>query len=226
MRLTCPNCGAAYLVADHLIPTAGRHVQCTACHTRWFARGAPAATVATPAPVLAAVAGAAPVAQGADQDTAAAPAPIDAGTAPEGAPEPETAPRMAVAPDTAPVTDEPAADETAPASEPATVLNPLRPLPGATGSGEPAAGTGPRRLALAPQTQPADTPRGRRRFVAGFLVALVLAAVALAAYVFEAEIVARVPAAAAALAAYTDAVDAARLWLDETVGRHLARLLG
>ena len=40
MRLTCPNCGAEYEVSDGMIPSAGRHVQCTACHTRWFVRGA------------------------------------------------------------------------------------------------------------------------------------------------------------------------------------------
>lgn len=39
MRLTCPNCGAEYDVPEGLIPPAGKHVQCTACHTRWFMRG-------------------------------------------------------------------------------------------------------------------------------------------------------------------------------------------
>ncbi len=36
MRLKCPNCGAEYDVAASMIPQGGRHVQCTACHTRWF----------------------------------------------------------------------------------------------------------------------------------------------------------------------------------------------
>jgi predicted Zn finger-like uncharacterized protein len=40
MRLTCPECGAEYEAPDSEIPTEGRHVQCTACHTRWFARKA------------------------------------------------------------------------------------------------------------------------------------------------------------------------------------------
>ena len=39
MRLTCPNCDAEYDVPDGMVPAAGRHVQCTSCHTRWFARG-------------------------------------------------------------------------------------------------------------------------------------------------------------------------------------------
>ena len=40
MRLTCPNCGAEYEVPEGMVPAAGRHVQCTSCHTRWFVRGA------------------------------------------------------------------------------------------------------------------------------------------------------------------------------------------
>ena len=43
MRLTCPNCGAEYDVADGMVPAAGRHVQCTACHTRWFVARRPGA---------------------------------------------------------------------------------------------------------------------------------------------------------------------------------------
>lgn len=38
MRLTCPNCAARYEVADGMIAPGGQHVQCTACHTRWYAR--------------------------------------------------------------------------------------------------------------------------------------------------------------------------------------------
>lgn len=38
MRLTCPTCGAEYEIADAMVPAAGRHVQCTACHARWFVR--------------------------------------------------------------------------------------------------------------------------------------------------------------------------------------------
>jgi predicted Zn finger-like uncharacterized protein len=37
MRLTCPTCETAYEVPAGQIPDEGRHVQCSACHTRWFA---------------------------------------------------------------------------------------------------------------------------------------------------------------------------------------------
>lgn len=36
MRLTCPNCQAQYEVADSVIPTGGRDVQCSACGNVWF----------------------------------------------------------------------------------------------------------------------------------------------------------------------------------------------
>ena len=38
MRLTCPNCGAQYEVADDVIPLSGRDVQCSACGNTWFQR--------------------------------------------------------------------------------------------------------------------------------------------------------------------------------------------
>lgn len=36
MRLICPNCGARYDVADDVIPTGGRDVQCSSCTKTWF----------------------------------------------------------------------------------------------------------------------------------------------------------------------------------------------
>jgi predicted Zn finger-like uncharacterized protein len=41
MRLTCPNCGARYEVADSMIPPEGRDVQCSNCSTTWFQSGRP-----------------------------------------------------------------------------------------------------------------------------------------------------------------------------------------
>ncbi|MEL7164001.1 MAG: zinc-ribbon domain-containing protein [Pseudomonadota bacterium] len=36
MRLTCPNCDAQYEVADEVIPTEGRDVQCSNCGNTWY----------------------------------------------------------------------------------------------------------------------------------------------------------------------------------------------
>lgn len=36
MRLVCPNCGAQYEVAEDVIPTNGRDVQCSNCGHTWF----------------------------------------------------------------------------------------------------------------------------------------------------------------------------------------------
>ncbi len=38
MRLTCPTCETIYEVPSGQLPEGGRHVQCSTCHTRWFAR--------------------------------------------------------------------------------------------------------------------------------------------------------------------------------------------
>ncbi len=37
MYLVCPNCNAEYEAPAGMVPDGGRHVQCSACHTRWFA---------------------------------------------------------------------------------------------------------------------------------------------------------------------------------------------
>jgi len=39
MRLTCPNCSARYEVDDSLVPPEGRDVQCSNCATTWFQPG-------------------------------------------------------------------------------------------------------------------------------------------------------------------------------------------
>lgn len=36
MRITCPNCNAHYKIAEDLIPSGGREVQCSNCGTTWF----------------------------------------------------------------------------------------------------------------------------------------------------------------------------------------------
>lgn len=70
---------------------------------------------------------------------------------------------------------------------------------------------------------------GRRRragFRTGFVLAALISAAAIAAYVAAPEIVARTTGAEAALAEYVAAVDAARDWVDRTVDRLLAELDG
>ncbi len=36
MRLLCPKCDAEYELADGIIPSSGRDVQCSSCETIWF----------------------------------------------------------------------------------------------------------------------------------------------------------------------------------------------
>lgn len=39
MRLICPNCNATYEIAEDMIPSDGRDVQCSNCGTTWFQEG-------------------------------------------------------------------------------------------------------------------------------------------------------------------------------------------
>ncbi|PJN93938.1 hypothetical protein CNY89_17450, partial [Amaricoccus sp. HAR-UPW-R2A-40] len=48
MRLSCPNCAAIYELSEDRLTPGGSHVQCSECHTRWFAR--PPALAAPPSP--------------------------------------------------------------------------------------------------------------------------------------------------------------------------------
>lgn len=84
MRLTCPNCSARYEVADSLIPSEGRDVQCSNCATTWFQPGRGAQSPATPSRQAA----------GQVRKPSPAPAPKAAAAAP--------APQRPAAPDPAP----------------------------------------------------------------------------------------------------------------------------
>jgi len=87
MRLTCPNCGARYEVADSMIPPEGRDVQCSNCSTTWFQPGR-----RTDRPTSVAV----------DRSAREAAAPV-------AEPPPPPAPEAAAAPDPEPAEDPPAA---------------------------------------------------------------------------------------------------------------------
>lgn len=229
MRLTCPNCAAEYEIAAHLVPPDGRHVQCTACHTRWFAR--PAAEPA-PAPASAEdedailrrlearprlVSSVAPVVvpltpPAAPPPPAEIPEPVDAEepeeteaqeTEAQDAAEPpaaEEAPAEPQTPDDVPAADDEPRGELRPALVPATTEPPqIVNLPAPSGRA---------RLDLTVEPGPAPmTLLPSSRFGHGLVLALVVMALAAAAYLWRAPIAAQVPAAAPALAAYGDLVD-------------------
>jgi predicted Zn finger-like uncharacterized protein len=211
MRLTCPNCGADYDVPDGMVPAAGRHVQCTSCHTRWFVRGRREAP--TEEQVLHRLEGRA----GAPRRETPAPRPADTGanakvialtrraeasTAPAGrAPEPPAPLRASVG--------KPASSPgiSRPADLPRDAAPPKRATP---------------RLDLdtaRAEPQPAP-PAPRSRFLPGLLVVLVPALLAFGAYRFGSEIAARVPATAPALDAYEDFVDDLREDIERRLGEY------
>ena len=108
MRLTCPNCGARYEVADSMIPPEGRDVQCSSCSTTWFQPGRrtdqqPAVRVARPAPDATTPAVAEAEAEAESEADAAQAEPVEdlasgRATPPPDAPDEETPPAQAPAP--------------------------------------------------------------------------------------------------------------------------------
>jgi predicted Zn finger-like uncharacterized protein len=184
MRLTCPNCDAEYEVPDGMMPAAGRHVQCTACHTRWFARGS-AAAAPSEEQILTRLEARAPRPVGSVGGEAAAPAPA--------------APVVALRRPSEPV--EAAASHPAkPAERPAVSR------PGPVSASRPA----PRLdLEAAPATppQPVSPPAARGRFGLGVAAALLLFLLGLGAYDFGGAIAGRVPEAGPALDSYAETVD-------------------
>ncbi len=196
MRLTCPNCGTDYEVPDGMVPASGRHVQCTECHTRWFVRGGLARALSE------------------DQILDR----LETLT---------TRPRPVAVPD--PISPEPAPASGLTESQaegPVEVPAP-RPLPGhgdlATTGDRPRVAHRaplPETTTQAPRTRlelgaepPAATEAPappRNRFASGFLLALVLCGLALAAYIYHAPLAARYPQTAGALEAYGAWVDGVR----------------
>ena len=206
MILTCPNCDAEYEVADGMVPAAGRHVQCTACHTRWFARGS---------------AEAAPSEEQILTRLEARPGPRAASG------EPGVASAEA-APEAAPVRIE----SSGPA--PVVALRPVEPARPAAPPPLPPAGSDtaapPRRAAPRldldpplPAVVPAP-PAPAGRFGLGLAVALLLFLLALGAYVQRREIAAALPASGPALESYSGAVDGLRDRLEARIAPLRARV--
>lgn len=222
MRVTCPTCDAHYEIAESMLPAPGRHVQCSACHTRWFVRSE------------------APKAQESEDDIVrrlearshlrAVPSPLPPVLAetvkPEVAEEPEPELEEGEA-ETEPASD-PGTVGAGPASEPAAVVPPPPPPPPSAAPAKPAErpmvrseGVALRpapRIDLGRETMsPVPEPAPARGGGAGrwLLVILVLLAVAAGIYVWRGPLAASVPAAAPALGAYGRAIDDLRLKLGD-----------
>ncbi len=194
MRLTCPNCDAEYEVPDGMMPAAGRHVQCTACHTRWFARGS-----AAPAPseeqILTRLETRAPRPALVASDEPTAPAPAA----------PVVALRRTAEP-VAPPASRPAKPAERPAVTRPAAVSATRQAPRLDLDAAPAT----------PAPPPPPAPRGR--FGVGLAAAVLLFLLALGAYDFRRDIAARVPEAGPALDSYAEVVDDLR----DRIERHLA----
>lgn len=207
MRLTCPTCDAEYEITDTMVPVAGRHVQCTACHTRWFVR-AEAPKQESEDEIMRRLEArshlrAVPRAERAAPDAPPAASPPADVVAPlrteKTAPAPSARPVPARA---NPATASPEAVPAKPAHRPMAVSDgvTLRPAPRIDLGAEPVS------------ADPAEAPPGR--FGQGVLVALVLFVIALGGYVWRGELARSVPVAAPALDVYGRTVDGLRMELD------------
>jgi predicted Zn finger-like uncharacterized protein len=189
MRLTCPSCGAEYEVPDGMVPAAGRHVQCTACHARWFVRGQGGG-----------------LARALSEDQI-----LDRLETLTTRPRPRPRPVAVPDPEPLPEPSPPAARPAKPAERP----NVPRPAPVAE---TPPPLSRPARLEIAAEptpTPPAPEPRRRSLFLQGLVVALVICGLAVAAYVWRGPIAGEIPAAAPALDRYARLVDELRARIEE-----------
>jgi predicted Zn finger-like uncharacterized protein len=207
MRLSCPNCAAIYELSEDRLTPGGSHVQCSDCHTRWFARP-PALAAPPPAPSIPASAVArerpsedeiiARLETRASARGAAAPASTAPASDPiafPGPTRPQPAPR-AEPPAAAPSPASPAAPQ------PATPLRPRVDRPAATSA------------PAAPRPHPSRPGKGRL----GFGLAVGLATLGLALYLGAESLADSAPATAPALESYAAGIDAARDWIQATFG--------
>ena len=227
MRLICPNCRAQYEVADEVIPSEGRDVQCSNCGHTWFEnRGASDVEddfSDTPAP-----APAAPERQELD------PAIADI-LREEAAREAEARKREAEAA----VESQPDlgldAAESAPDQRSQEAQRQMSSLKGEDVAVPAMAATAPSRRELLPDIEeiysslrseaergtPADnavqevaTAKKRRGFRLGFFGVLTILAILTLAYIFAPQISEMVPALTDMITSYVAAVDNLRLWID------------
>lgn len=241
MRLTCPKCAAIYGLAPGLIAPGGQHVQCSACHSRWFVRPDPPAQPVEHMSEEAILARLEARPRG-PRPVPAHPAPLPAGpaaravSAPQHEPGPtrlggrefaweapaeggrdEMRPRLRVVGGSPSNTEAAASTGTAP---------PVKTAPGSPADLPSEATTTRPRLELGtppagPLAVPAAPPR---RFGRGLALGVGLCLMAFGAYHWAEAIGEAVPAAGPYAEAYARSLDDGRLWLEARLGPYLERL--
>ncbi len=238
MRLICPNCDAEYEVDDAAIPDGGRDVQCSNCGHAWFQLAAGAesaeaeeaalfgATEETPSPAMQ------PVRRSLDENLMAVlreEAEREAAARRAEASPIETQTEMPLAAPPVGVTDD--------ASRRVARLKGIDP----DAAPPPPVRAGSRRQllpdieeinsSLRSATQDgdganADQPAARNGFRSGFVLALLVAAVASGVYAMAPRVAEQIPGAKPALDGYVAQVDRGRLWLDAAMRRATTAIRG
>jgi predicted Zn finger-like uncharacterized protein len=208
MRVTCPTCGAIYEPTEGLLPSAGGHVQCSACHTRWFFRPARPAEALSEDQILERLETRQP-----DLRIVTDPEP-PAEAAPDAEPPPPPAP------DTTPARPAARIDLTG-----AAAADPASPLRSTARTRSPDRAPDETPLPRVEIDEAAGARPGSRARL-GFALALAVVALALAAWHYAEPLAARVPAAAPAVHAYADRIDGLRERVEASLGPLRDRLTG
>lgn len=241
MRLTCPNCSARYEVDDSLVPPEGRDVQCSNCSTTWFQPGNRARVEApeTDAPA------AARPAPRRDLDPelrdilreerereeqlrrAAAPVEAQEEMALDGAPPTRATVREEEGDaEVAAIREMVEEDRTAESTRRSGGRDLLPDIEEINSTLRATTDRNLRETGTSDIDSMDTRPRRRRGFRFGFLLMILVAALAVAAYVYAPEIIATLPQAEPVLAPYVEQVDQLRFWLDDTVQSLVAQLSG
>jgi len=219
MRLTCSNCDTQYEVEDQAIPDSGREVECSNCGHRWFQKGAAVLAVDEPVDPSRDEAAASPLPPNV-RDVASG---QETGVGTEEAPEP-TSPKQQ------PSFGTRGSDTMPPASrrretdrkaleilrqEAARETEVRRRVGSSTSGGD----TLPDSEKIASSLQAIsvrdDPARGRVRFRIGFALMLLVFALGVVLYEMAPRIGAAIPLTEQALGSYVDAVNRARIGLDD-----------
>ncbi|MDX8350026.1 zinc-ribbon domain-containing protein [Cognatiyoonia sp. IB215446] len=253
MRLVCPNCGAQYDIADDAIPEGGRDVQCSSCAHTWFQTEKPAAVgrkrselllnapLAEPPPRKPLDSAVSDILRQEAAHESAARAAEDGGPPPTQ--EQKRPPGVNIEETRRRIAEMTSAEAAKPAPSPAAVAAAATGAVVTTAPPAPAQNTNQRAVptieeinaSLRARAEASDTSGlteaeqyevvQRRGFRRGFFFVLILLAIVMAPYFFQAQINENLPQFSQYMMPYVETIDQMRLWLNDQV-QALSAMIG